>query len=113
MFWAADFCAVRVVEATMRRHSMFWGIALILAGLLLWLQVEGIIQNVFRFFWPVALILVGSWIILNVFWKPDIADGETFTIPLGAAKNAQFRFSHGAGQISISGGAASGVALLG
>jgi hypothetical protein len=97
----------------MRRHSIFWGIALIVAGILLWLQVEGYIQNVFRFFWPVSLILVGGWIILNVFWKPEIVDGETFTVPLESAKNALFHFSHGAGQISISGGAAQGVALVG
>jgi len=97
----------------MRRHSIFWGVALIIAGVLLWLQVEGIVQNVFRFFWPVALILVGGWIILNVFWKPEITDGETFTVPLGAAKNAGVKFSHGAGQIFIGGGAAAGVALLG
>lgn len=97
----------------MKRHSIFWGVALIVAGLLLWLQVEGIIQNVFRFFWPVTLILVGGWIILNVFWKPEMTDGETFTVPLGAAKSAGYRFSHGAGQINIGGGAAPGVALFG
>lgn len=97
----------------MRRHSIFWGGALILAGILLYLQVEGIIQNVFQYFWPVALILVGGWIILNVFWKPEASDAETFTVPLGAAKSARYKFSHGAGQISISGGAAPGVALVG
>ena len=97
----------------MKRHSIFWGVAFIIAGTLLWLQVEGVIQNVFRFFWPVTLILVGGWIILNVFWKPEITDGETFTIPLGEAKSAGVKFSHGAGQISIGGGAAAGVALLG
>jgi hypothetical protein len=97
----------------MKRHSIFWGVALIIAGVLLWLQVQGIIQNVFRFFWPVTLILVGGWIILDVFWKPELTDGETFTVPLGAAKSAGFKFSHGAGQISISGGADVGVALLG
>ena len=97
----------------MKRHSIFWGSALILAGILLWLQVEGYIENVFRFFWPVALILVGGWIILNVFWKPEVSDDETFTIPLGAAKSVRYRFSHGAGQISISGGAAPGMALVG
>lgn len=97
----------------MRRHSIFWGGALILAGVLLWLQVEGIIQNVFRFFWPVALILVGGWIILNVLWKPEASDTETFTIPLSSARSAMFKFSHGAGQISIGGGAAPGTALVG
>lgn len=97
----------------MKRHSIFWGFALILAGVLLWLQVEGYINNVFQFFWPITLILVGGWIILNVFWKPDLTDSETFSVTLGSAKSAQIRFAHGAGHISISGGAAPGVALLG
>ena len=97
----------------MRRHSIFWGSALIIAGILLWLQVEGFIQNVFQFFWPVTLILVGGWIILNVFWKPEASDQETFTISLGAAKSVRYKFSHGAGQIFIGGGAAPGTALVG
>ena len=97
----------------MQRHSLFWGSALILGGVLLYLQVEGIIQNVFQYFWPVALILVGGWIILNVFWKPEPSEGETFTVPLEAARSAQYKFSHGAGQIVIGGGAGSGVALVG
>jgi hypothetical protein len=97
----------------MKRHSIFWGSALILAGVLLWLQVEGIIDNVFRYFWPVTLILVGGWVILNVYWKPEPSDEETFTIPLGEAKSIKFKFAHGAGQLSVSGGAAAGTALVG
>lgn len=97
----------------MNRHSIFWGSALILAGVLLWLQVEGYIQNVFQFFWPITLILVGGWIILNVFWKPEVSDDEKFTIALGGSKSVHYKFSHGAGQISIGGGAALGTALVG
>ena len=52
------------IEGKMRRDSIFWGMALILAGTLLFLQAEGLIQNVLQYFWPLALILVGGWIIL-------------------------------------------------
>jgi len=97
----------------MRRHSIFWGSALILAGILLYLQVQGIIQNVFQYFWPVTLILVGGWIILNVFWKPEASNEETFTVPLGSARSVRYRFAHGAGQIFIGGNAAPGAALIG
>lgn len=97
----------------MKRDNIFWGTALIIVGILLFLQTQGIIANVFRFFWPLALIFVGSWIILNVYWRPAPSAEETFVIPLGAAKNARFRFSHGAGQIEISGGAPVGQALVG
>jgi len=97
----------------MKRDNIFWGTALILVGVLLFLQTQGIIGNIFRYFWPLALILVGSWIILNVYWRPAGSEEETFTVPLGVAKSARFKFSHGAGQIEITGGAPSGQALVG
>jgi hypothetical protein len=97
----------------MRRDNIFWGTVLIIVGVLLFLQTQGIIFNVFRYFWPLALILVGSWIILNVYWRPASSAEETFVIPIGAAKSAKFKFSHGAGQIDISGGAPMGQALVG
>lgn len=100
-------------EGEMRRDNIFWGTVLIIVGVLLFLQTQGIITNIFRYFWPLALILVGSWIILNVYWAPTRSAEERFIIPLGAAKSAKFKFSHGAGQIDIRGGAPTGQALVG
>jgi hypothetical protein len=97
----------------MRRESIFWGVALILLGILFFLQGQGYIGNIARYIWPFALILVGAWIILGVFWKPAPSEVETFTIPLGGAQRVKFNFSHGAGQLEIRGGAATGQALLG
>jgi hypothetical protein len=97
----------------MKRDNIFWGTALILVGVLLFLQTQGIIGNIFRYFWPLALMLIGSWIILNVYWPAARSEGETFIVPLGAAKSARFKFSHGAGQIQITGGAPTGQALVG
>jgi hypothetical protein len=97
----------------MKRDNIFWGTALILFGVLLFLQTQGFIGNVFRFFWPLALILVGGWIILSVYWRPAASEEETFSVPLNAARAARFKFSHGAGQIEITGGAPAGQALVG
>jgi len=97
----------------MRRANIFWGTALIIAGVLLYLQTQGIITNVFRFFWPLALMLVGAWLIVNVYWPPARSAEETFVVPLGAAKDVKFRLSHGVGQIEIGGGAPAGQALVG
>jgi hypothetical protein len=97
----------------MKRDNLFWGTAHILFGILLFLQTQGIIANVFQYFWPLALILVGSWILLSVYWRPALSAEETFTIPLGTARSVRFRFSHGASQIEISGGAPVGQALVG
>lgn len=97
----------------MKRDNIFWGTVLIVVGILLYLQTQGIIRDVFRYFWPLALILVGGWIILNVFWRPDSSAVETFSFPLGGAQSVRYKFSHGAGQIEISGGAPAGQALVG
>src|SRR5688500_6014803 len=97
----------------MKRDNLFWGTALILLGVLFFLQSQGYIRNIFPFLWPLALILVGVWIMLGVFWTPTRSEEETFLVPLGAAKSARFKFSHGAGQIEITGGAPIGQALVG
>jgi hypothetical protein len=98
----------------MRRDSLFWGGALILLGVLLYLQAQGIINNLFQYFWPIAMMLVGFWLILGVYWKPVPMSGETFSIPLEpAAQKVNYSFSHGVGQLNISGGAPTGQALLG
>jgi len=97
----------------MKRDNIFWGVALIILGGLFILQAQGIITSVFRYIWPLALILVGGWIILNVYWKPDLAEEEIFSVALQSATSAKFKFAHGAGQIEISGGAPSGQAIVG
>lgn len=97
----------------MKRDNLFWGIVLILAGLLFYLQSQGIITNVFTVLWPLALILVGGWIILNVLWPPALSASETFSVPLGAAKSARLEFAYGMGQLEIVGGAPAGQALVG
>ena len=97
----------------MRRDNLFWGVVLILVGVLLYLQTQGIVRNVFQYFWPLLLILVGAWIILGIYWKPASSGEETFSIPLGTARTVNYRFSHGAGQLEIRGGAPAGQALVG
>jgi hypothetical protein len=97
----------------MRRDNIFWGVALILLGVLLFLQTQGYIGNIFPYLWPLALILVGGWIILGVYWKPANESDETFSIPLGTAQSIEYHFAHGAGQLEIGGGAPAGQALLG
>jgi hypothetical protein len=101
------------VEYPMKRDSIFWGVVLVLFGVLFLLQNAGFITNVFALFWPLILILVGGWIVLGVFWKPGLDSVETFSVPLGAAKSVRYRFSHGAAQIHITGGAPEGQAIVG
>ena len=97
----------------MRRDNFFWGGVLILVGVLLYLQAQGIVTNIFKYFWPLALILVGGWIILGVYWRPAPSAEDTFSIPLNAAQSVHYHFSHGAGQLEIFGGAPAGQAIVG
>ena len=97
----------------MRRDNIFWGGALILLGVLLLLQAQGIISNIFTFFWPITLILVGGWMIMSVYWRSDEASEDTFSVPLGEAKSVKYSFAHGAAQIEINGNAPIGQALVG
>jgi len=97
----------------MKRDNIFWGSALILVGLLLYLQTQGIITNIFQYLWPLALIFVGGWMILSVYWKPSSSPDDLFSIPLGVAQSVKYNFSHGVGQLEISGGAPSGQAIIG
>jgi hypothetical protein len=97
----------------MRRNNIFWGVVLILVGVLIYLQTQGYVTDIFKYFWPLVLILVGGWIILGVYWKPALTDYETFSIPLQAAQSVKYSFAHGAGQLEIRGGAPADVAVVG
>lgn len=95
----------------MNRDNVFWGGALILLGTLFLLQTQNIIPSVWPYIWPMALILFGLWIIISVYWRPS--EGETFSIPLDNVNAVKYKFSHGAGQIEITGGAPIGQAMTG
>jgi len=98
----------------MRRDNVFWGGLLVLLGLLFLLQAQGLLRaDVFRYFWPLFLILLGGWIILGVYWRPASQSDETFSIPLGGARQAGLKFSNGVGQVEITGGAPAGQLLVG
>jgi hypothetical protein len=97
----------------MRRDNIFWGSVLILLGALFFLQRGGLIPSVIPYLWPLALILFGGWLILSVYWRPAPSESEKFDVALRDAKSVRYRFSHGAGQIVIKGGAPAGKALVG
>jgi len=86
----------------MRRSSLFWGIVIVLAGVLLLLQQLNLI--VFKFwavFWPLMLILAGVWFLLGpTVFRRDYRE-EAISIPLEGAAEADIRFKHGAGSLRI------------
>lgn len=97
----------------MRYGSMFWGMVIILLGVLLLMQSAGLIYDLFGWFWPLALILLGLWMLLGRFLPLHPADDEPFEIGLQGAKRLELEINQGAGSLSLGGGAPAGLALHG
>ena len=97
----------------MRRNNLFWGVVLILLGGLFLLQARGLISDVLGWFWPLALIILGVWVIWARFLPHSTASGENFTIDLQGAARLDLDIEHGAGSLSLRGGAPAGVAVSG
>ena len=86
----------------MRRGSIFWGVIIVLAGVLLLLNQFGLLPvNVWSLFWPIALILLGVWILLGpTLARRDLRD-ENLSIPLEGANQAEIHIRHGAGRLEV------------
>jgi hypothetical protein len=84
-----------------RRSGLFWGIILLLIGLLLLLNNLGIIAvEIWSAIWAVLLIVIGLGILLSVVAGPG-AGGEEVNIPLEGATSASLRLQHGAGRLRV------------
>lgn len=95
------------------RGSLFWGIVLIvLAVFLLALQLDWLTGNVFDYLWPAIAILFGIWLLIGAFSRSR-QEEQKLSIPLENASWARIKFDHGAGRLSIHGGAAETEALSG
>ena len=96
----------------MRRSSLFWGIVIVLAGVLLLLQQLGLLVfNFWAVFWPLILILLGIWFLVGpTIFKRDYHE-EAVSVPLEGATEADIRLRHGAGSLRV-GALANGGELL-
>ena len=115
----------------MDRKNLFWGLALLVLGILLLADNLGLLGgiNVWAIFWPLALIVVG----VRVLWRstgnranplqpaPPATAGdaglrgapvgknvsrEAVRLPLQSARHATLHFHHGAGELRVDGNAA-------
>jgi hypothetical protein len=86
----------------MRASNIFGGSILLLLGAIFLVDSLGIIEiNIWGVLGPVMLILVGFWVLIGYFFRGDIAEGESESIPLNGIRNAKIRIHHGAGQLNI------------
>lgn len=86
----------------MRRNNLFWGVVVLLAGVLLLLNTLGLLAfDFWPIFWAIFLILVGAWFLLGPrLLRKEISE-EQISIPLEGAGDADLRINHGAGRLTI------------
>ncbi len=99
----------------MRRGSIFWGVVLVVLGVLFLLRNSGVVLDVFGWFWPIFLILLGVWVLTGrasvQTWSASSQDN--FSTGLDGATQLALDLDHGMGAIQLSGGAPTGVAVTG
>jgi hypothetical protein len=65
--------------------------------------------NAWMFLWPILIIAAGLMLVLGTLRTPVAApQSESAAIPLGSAEKAVVKIHHGAGRLSVSGGAGIG-----
>ena len=98
----------------MRRSTLFWGVILVLFGILLLLNSLGILTvNVWGMIWPLILIAVGLGILWGILVGDPTAGVEEATIPLEGAGRARVRVQHGAGRLQVDSSAGPGELVTG
>jgi hypothetical protein len=103
----------------MRRIWFVLGAILIFLGVLAIinavLAAAGINFRVGWVFWPVILIAIGIWLVTGFTWRGRSADvpREPASLPLDGASEAAITVRHGAGRLTVSGGAGPGELLSG
>jgi LiaF transmembrane domain len=86
----------------MIRGRVFWGLVILLVGVLLLLDTLGYLGgiNIWGLIWPLFLIALGGWILWNYSTRGS-RQVEHIAIPVEDAQRARIRFLHGAGRIDI------------
>jgi len=89
----------------MVKGRIFWGLVVLLIGVLLLLENLGYLPgiSVWGLIWPLFLIALGGWIIWN-YYSRGSRKAEHISIPVEGAQQASIRFQHGAGRINITAG---------
>jgi hypothetical protein len=101
----------------MRSGRFFWGLLILVIGVILLLGALGVLpqgRNVWQFIWPTIIILFGIWFLaapsMYRGWRMDT---ENLSIPLENTKKARIRMKHGAGKLQVKSSNESGVLLKG
>lgn len=98
----------------MRRSGLFWGLVLLLVGLLLLLNNLGVVSvDLGSAIWAIVLIAFGLGILWSVIAGSDTAAGERIDILLGDAISARLHLEQVVGRLRVDGSAGAGHFLEG
>jgi len=98
----------------MRTNRVFWAAILVGLGFLFLANNLGLMSlNVWSLFWPAFLILLGIWFLFGSTRGTSGLVMESGSIDLEGAARAMVLVKHGAGRLSVSGGAESGKLVSG
>jgi hypothetical protein len=98
----------------MRFNNTFWGGVIIVVGLVFLLDALNIVAiNAWGIIWSVALIIVGIWFLSWALTDRRSGEMEDVAIPLEGVESVRVVIRHGAGRLSIEGGAESGELVSG
>jgi hypothetical protein len=88
----------------MRNSSAYWGVVILLAGLILLLDVFDIISvSPWDLIFPMFIIALGIWILWFALRKPS-SEVVVEEIPLNGTEEATIQIKHGAGKFSLTDG---------
>ena len=93
----------------MNRYRFFWGILVLMLGVMLLLNTLGILSiSAWNIFWPLVLVAVGGWLLLGgAFSKRPSLENQNLYIPLSQASSINLRLKHAAGRLHIASGSLS------
>jgi hypothetical protein len=96
------------------RGQWFWGVVIVILGVLLLLNSLGVIQvDVWSLMWPFVLILFGVWMLWGALRGGGGLEREEISIPLEEAQSARVRLQFGAGRVRADSSAAPGELMSG
>lgn len=97
----------------MRKGLVFWGIAILMVGILLLIGAFFPDAHLGRLVLPLLLIALGGWMIWGILAAPRVLEGSEISLPLEGARQAHVRIRYGAGRLRLDGSAEPGTLASG
>lgn len=96
------------------RRNAFWGVLLIVVGILFLADSLNIIDvDVWGALWALVILGLGLWLLLQFTFTREMKDTGSIAIPMESVSQAKIVLRHGAGRFSVRGGADAGDLITG